>query len=169
MHIRLSMMIFLGLSSSVLAHGKHVHDEAEMSIAVDGKKVSVLFESPGISIYGFEREPKDAKEMARREAAIQKLIKGISQIVAFDAALGCKLKKHDVIPLKVEEEDGDKNSGHGNLEGTFNFECDKNPKNGGAMIKISHLFPDVKKLDVTIASDKQSSVQVGKAGARVSF
>jgi len=154
--------------SSNLYAGKHVHDEAEMSLAVDGKKVLITLDSPAISVYGFEHEPKDAKEMARRESAVQKLVKEIGGIVAFDSALGCKLTKHDVNPFKHEDDEDNKHT-HGNLFATFDFECAKALKGGGAVIKIASVFPDIKRLDVTIVGAKQSSIVVHKSGARVSF
>jgi len=146
------------------AHGKkHVHDEADMTISIDGKKVVVDFESPAHPMYGFEREPKDAKEMARREAAVQKLVKEIGTIVNFDAALGCKLKSHDVKPLVSQ--DGD----HGELEATFNFECKSALKGKGAFVKIAPFFPEIKTLDIAVVGDKQNSYEAGKNGVRVEF
>lgn len=77
------------LSSPVWAAKAHVHGKAGLEIVVEGDKVSVALESPLDGLFGFERPPRNAAEIARVKAAVTQLRAPARQFV-FTPAAGCK-------------------------------------------------------------------------------
>lgn len=158
---------FMTVFSSSAALAKHNHGEAEIALAIEGKHLKATLRAPALHIYGFEREPKDAKEMARREGAVQKLNREFVSILTLDPSLSCKVTSQKIDPLKGESDA--KVSDHGDVVATFEFQCVKALKGSSAFVKIAHVFPEIKKLEISATGDSSISATAGKNGLRISF
>ena len=94
-----AVLASLSLSSTAIAyeieHGSHVHGEAVMNIAIEGKKLAVELDSPLFNFTGFEHEAetKDDKQ------ALQQAIAGLQnadKLLLLPMAANCILRDADV-------------------------------------------------------------------------
>lgn len=91
-------------------HGAHEHGKAKLDMAIDGKTINLQFESPAISFYGFEHEPKTDKQRKTVEAAVEKLKAGLSKMIVFEDKTGCKLEVPTIQPFVKEADEDDHDS-----------------------------------------------------------
>src|SRR5262245_25375966 len=89
--------------------GPHEHGRGTLNIAVEGNKISMELEVPGVDIVGFEHEAKTREDKATLEKAKQKLSAPLS-LFKLPASAGCR-----VTEAKVEVETGE--SDHSAHEG----------------------------------------------------
>jgi hypothetical protein len=80
--------------------GPHEHGRGTLNIAVEGNKISLELEVPGVDIVGFEHEAKSRNDKTTLEKAKQKLSAPLS-LFKFPASAGCR-----VTEAKVEVETG---------------------------------------------------------------
>lgn len=102
--------------------GAHVHGHGTLALAIEGKRVAMELEAPGMDIVGFERQPKSKADKAAVER-VTKILKEPLALFKLPEAAGCKLADAKV-ELKVEAgkaedkkpKDG-KKSGHSHSHG----------------------------------------------------
>ncbi len=134
-------------------HGAHVHGAAQLSVAVEGKKMDFEYDGSAMSIVGFEHKPKSAKDKKQVADSIAVFKNEIQSIVSLSSQLKCQVTKNDV----EIEYDGN----HSDLEGKFTFDCDKDITGNTLSIDFSKKFPNLKSADLQIITDKnQSSVKI---------
>jgi uncharacterized protein DUF2796 len=95
--------------------GPHVHGHGTLDIAVEGTKVSMSLEVPGMDIVGFEH----AAESADQKSAVDKGTATLSTPLALfkiPAAAGCKVSEAKVA-IEPEHEHGDGDDDHDAKEG----------------------------------------------------
>src|SRR5262245_39113406 len=81
--------------------GTHEHGRGTLNSALEGSRLSMELEVPGIDIVGFERPAKSAKDKAAVEAAKKRLSAPLA-LFKFPAPAGCVVKE-----ASAELEDGD--------------------------------------------------------------
>jgi len=92
----LAVVLSLSLAAPALADeehrelGAHVHGHGTLNIAVEGTRVELELEAPGMDLVGFEHEAKTDAQKAAIEAAKTKLKDPLSLFKLPDAA-NCKL------------------------------------------------------------------------------
>lgn len=69
-------------------HGAHVHGQAEMNLALDGKHLRISLELPAMDLLGFERLPHNDEERAHQAQVLEKLQQPASIFSVAEAA-GC--------------------------------------------------------------------------------
>ena len=153
-------------------HRAHVHGEAKLNIAVEGKTAEVEFEAPAMSIYGFEHEPKNPAQTKARDLAVELLKKDAAKMFAFEEGLSCKIETKKVEPLaKDEHSSTHKKKGgkstkpdeHGELHAQFSVKCEKNLSGSTVKFGVWTLFPQVTEVHVQIIGDKsQGGGEVSK-------
>ena len=72
-YIRHTLSLAALLPLTAIAADKHVHGEAELFIAIEGKQILIEFESPADNILGFEHAPKTKKQRELLESSLDKL------------------------------------------------------------------------------------------------
>ena len=102
-----AVLLIAGNGLAKEQHGAHEHGKAKLDMAIDGKTISLQFESPAISFYGFEHEPKNDKQRKTVDAAVEKLKAGLSTIIVFEEKTGCKLEAPAIQPYVKEADDDD--------------------------------------------------------------
>src|SRR5215470_12370198 len=81
--------------------GPHEHGRGTLNIAVEGNKISMEFEVPGMVIVGFEHAAKTPEDKTTLEKAKQKLSAPLS-LFRLPASAGCR-----VTEAKIEVEAGE--------------------------------------------------------------
>jgi hypothetical protein len=97
--------------------GPHVHGHGTLDIAVEGNKVSMSLEAPGMDIVGFEH----AAESADQKSAVEKGTATLSApltLFKIPASAGCKVTDAKVaIEPEHEHEEGEEDHDHDAKEG----------------------------------------------------
>ena len=105
--MRLPVLLFAGaLATAALAAdehrelGAHEHGRGTLNIAVEGNKVTMELEVPGVDIVGFEHAAKTSRDKAAVEKAKAQLAAPLT-LFALPAAAACR-----VMEAKIEVENG---------------------------------------------------------------
>jgi hypothetical protein len=110
------LIALLTLTSTAVAHGKHVHGEARLEIAIDKESVELALEMPLDSAVGFEHAPKDAQQKAALEDAVRRL-GDAGALWRLTAQAGCTLKSARVETPQFGAD------GHADLDADYVFQC----------------------------------------------
>ena len=116
-HTALTLTAALGLAATMNVHaegledgahgealGAHVHGEAHLNLALDGKFLVLEFSSPGANVFGFEHAPRNHEEAERVEQGL-KLMKQADQVFVLPAAAGCHLGRVELGKMADEHDD----------------------------------------------------------------
>ncbi len=159
--LKLLVIGLLSVSSIAFANEKeqkpHIHGEARVSIAFDGKKGRIELRVPTEAIYGFEHEAKSAKDRANKDQAMSKLSDKVGEMFVFDEGLKCevRLDMYEVLPSKK----------HSDVEADYNVTCAELPAGHKLSFHLAKVFPRIKKTVVEyLAEDVQKSQVMTKDG-----
>ncbi len=129
----------------------HVHGEATLDIAIEGRTGVIEFRAPAEDLYGFERAPRTAAERAKRDAAFTLLRTQPLTVVRFDPALGCALT---ATAVGAVEDKG----GHGDVRARYDLACRVAPAGKPIGFGFTKAFSGVRSVKVQLLSD---TAQVG--------
>ena len=158
----------LGSFASAQSHGAHVHGEADLSVVVDGDKISITLFSAMYNIVGFERAPGTDAERAELDEARTFLGDG-ALLFSFDVSAGCvSMASAHNIPTADAHDHDEANSGerehgghgHRDLEADYSFEC-ANPSRLTRMdTKLLAAFPRLEKVKAVVLNGNNQSSAV---------
>jgi hypothetical protein len=167
--------------------GAHEHGRGTLNIALEGSRLSMELEAPGMDIAGFEHKAKTKKQEAAIASAKKRL--AVPQtLFQLPASAGCVLKEAKVA-LEGEDhddehshkDDGGKDDGsksadvkadhdheHSGFRAEYAFDC-KAPANLTIVgFDYFKAFAGAQKLDVTVITPKgQSKFEVSRARPRL--
>jgi len=110
-HALASLLLLSSLQPlSSFAAEKHVHGEAELFIAVEGKKVLIEMESPADNFLGFEHEPRTDKQKAL-VTKTNALLQSHSNLITLNGG-GCKQVDAFIESPFIEHQDEHKHGHH---------------------------------------------------------
>jgi len=145
--------------------GAHVHGNAKLSIALETEtEGTLLLESPGDGIVGFEHAATTPADKKTQAAALALLENNASELFVFTAKAGCQLTKTRVEILKEEHHDGDadedehdgrEHGEHNEIEAEYALKCRQSLTGTQLTIQLSTKFPRIKKLDVQVLGPKR--------------
>jgi hypothetical protein len=161
--------------------GAHEHGRGTLNIAVEGNKVSMELEVPGMDILGFEHEAKSRNDKTTLEKARQKLS---APLLLFKLPLsaGCQ-----VTEAKVEVETGEhdhadqeklgdaaksteKEQHHSEFHNMYSLECTSPTNITGIEFGYFNAFPGAEKLEVNVITPKgQNKFEVMRARPHLSL
>ena len=166
----LSMSFALAQSSSLDAH---VHGEAQLMIAIEGRDLEIQLRSPAVNIFGFEQEPNTSAQWEEVHRA-ESLLNDVEQLFLFEGT-SCAIISTDIdIPFAEghedavndehaheehgHEEDGhDSHESHAEIMADYQFECD-----GDSLTKIDVLFLEqfrgIESLDALWITERNQSI-----------
>jgi hypothetical protein len=166
--------------------GAHEHGRGTLNIAMEGTRVSMELEVPGVDIVGFEH----AAETRKQKTAVDQAKKRLSTpqtLFKLPASAGCVVKEasaaveggeHDQDqakdPAKADKEGAGKGTTekegkeHSEFQAKYTFEC-KTPANITAIeFDYFRAFPGAQKLDVNLITPKgQTKFEVTRAKPRI--
>lgn len=138
------------------SHKAHVHGVASLDLAIEGRTVTAIFETPADAIMGFEHAAKTPAEIKKRDEALAKLKARFGEMVVLPAAAQCVWK-----PGKAEVHI---HGSHADVEGEFTAVC-KGPLNRGEIaFSLSKVFPEIHELKVQLIGAGQQTGAVIKHG-----
>ena len=96
-------------------HGKHVHGEVTVNIALDGRTLALEIDAPAAQALGFERSPRDERERAAVKA-VDDWFRSGRNMLGVPSAAGCRLTSAEFTPPKL-------GGGHADYRGRYLFDC----------------------------------------------
>jgi hypothetical protein len=145
--------------------GAHQHGRGTLNVAVEGARLTMELEVPGMDIVGFEHAAKSREDMAAVERGKKQLM-GALALFALPAAAGCELSDAKVA-LEAEDHDevGSKGSGehaaaphagdgHAQFHAEYAVEC-ASPRNLTTIdFGYFRIFAAAQTLDVSLITAK---------------
>jgi hypothetical protein len=163
--------------------GAHEHGRGTLNIAVEGNKVTMELEAPGVDIVGFEHEAKTGREKAAVEKAKAQLMTPLS-LFKLPAAAGCRVTEATV-EVEVGEHDHDakeaakapeagkapaKGEGHSEFHAQYTLECKAASSITGVEFGYFRAFAGAEKLEVNVITPKgQSKFEATRAKPSISL
>ena len=159
--------------SSAHAGKAHEHGVARLDIGVEAGRVSVALDMPLDNLVGFERAPRTDAERAAVAAALARL-REAAAMFRIDGAAGCTAGKVDLVsaPLGLGPAPATpaKDSGHADLEGSYEFACTAGAKAGFVEVGLFEAFPRLKRLEVQVATPRgQMKATLRRPNARIAL
>lgn len=142
-------------------HGAHVHDTAEVDIAVEGTGGEIEIRVPAMGVVGFEYVPKTAADKKKQADALKAVETNIGSLIMLEAAAGCKLTPKGNAHVDQEEED------HAEVHAKFTVACAKPWAGTKATFGFSKAYKAVAKVKVQAvgASGSTGAEIVGDKGS----
>lgn len=181
--MRKLLLLLLGLALVAPAHtvlaqhrelGAHEHGRGTLSIAMEGERLSMEFEAPGVDIVGFEHAAKTRQQKAAVEKA-KKQLSAPQTLFQLPPSAGCVLQEAKVA-IESENHDheakkepgGHDASEHSAFNAKYAFNC-KAPANITAIeFGYFRVFAGAQKLDVNVVTAKaQTKFEATRAKPRV--
>jgi len=135
-----------------MALDKHVHGEAQLSIAFDGANGKIVFQTPAESVLGREKPPKEKAALARFEAAVKAVGNKLVDGIVFAENIKCQSQ---VESSKFVAED----ASHGDVAVVLRVQCAQSIRKTAVKIRIGKLFERVKLIRAQLIAD---DLQVAK-------
>ena len=86
--------LLLALPLMSFAQDKHVHGEAELTIALEGQSVAIEFKSPSANLLGFESAPQNAQELEAVNT-VRTLLADYTNLVALNGG-NCQQSSYNI-------------------------------------------------------------------------
>ncbi len=163
---RLMAAVFLFGSTvtvSAFAHGKHVHGETEMAVALDGNELEIGISGPLSNFLGFEHAPKGEKQQKALTDMTVNLQYG-DRLFAINPEAACSfvsgkvsVRKGNktVSPTMLHALSSSKPDGHVDLDATYAFSC-KNPDVLKSIkVQFFSRFPGIEEIDARVLLPKK--------------
>ena len=142
-------------------HIAHEHGVGIIGIAFEGINGNMEFKISSESIFGFEYKANSSADKVVRDKVIFDLENQITEMVVFDSALSCKIKKEKIDIVSDM-------SNHSDLFASYVINCKKSPNGTEILFKFHNKFKKIKKLNVSIIVDSfQKSLTVDKSNSRL--
>jgi hypothetical protein len=161
----IALCLALATALPAWAGKAHEHGVARLDVAVDGGTLTIALDTPLDGLLGFERAPRSEAEKRAADQAVATL-RAADKLFAIDPAARCTLAAVELesAPLKLGAAMPAKDDGHGDLEGTFTFQCQAAPAFVDA--GLFQAFPRLSRIDVQVATAKGQRKQVLKRPAQ---
>ena len=141
------LMAGLLLPAPALAGRPHQHGVAELAVAIDADRLSVLLDAPLDSLVGFERPPRTDAERQRAQAALARLGAPAGLFNLPDAA-GCVAAGVQVSApvLQGREAGGD----HADAQVTWSWRCARTDALRPIRLALFDAFAPLQRVQVTV-------------------
>jgi hypothetical protein len=167
--------------------GAHEHGRGTLNIAVEGNKMTMELETPGMDVVGFEHVASSRRDMEAVERAKVQLMRPLT-LFNLPAAAGCRVIEANV-KVEVGEHDDDAKEEHGpagtgkdpkhagteaggHSEFHAEYTCECASVNNITAIEFSYfrVFAGAEKLDVNVITPKgQSKFEATRAKHNISL
>lgn len=151
----------------------HEHGHGMLNIALEGNKLELELEVPGMDIVGFEHAASTPEQHALVDNARKDLGEGILSLLVLPDAAGCKLISNSVAVVAEEHHDAgeeqdkdasaheDDEDGHNVFRGTYQLTCSAPEQLTRIDFRFFERFTGSEELDVTVIGEKgQSAYEV---------
>lgn len=134
---------------SAHAADAHVHGAARLDVAVEGRSLTIVLDSPLDNLLGFERAPRTAAERSRADAVVAALKAG--KPFRIDPRAECRLANVDLASPALKLGAAQTSTAdHADLTGSFEYECADASK--AAYLEVDlYGHPHMQRIDVQVA------------------
>ena len=169
--------------------GAHEHGRGSLNIAMEGNRVSMEFEAPGVDIVGFEHAAKTHEQKATLAKAKQQLANP-QELFGLPASAECTVEEAKVTITSGDDDHGhgkDKGSSsagsaksgdkkttsreehdHGDFPAQYTFDCKSPASLTSIEFGYFRAFAGAQKLDVNVITPKgQTKFEVTRAKPRI--
>ena len=165
--------IMAGAASASAQHrelGAHEHGRGTLNVALEGNRLSMELEVPGVDIVGFEHTAKTRPQKAAVEKAKKQLLAPQS-LFKLSGSAGCT-----VSAASVELEDGDhggtkkagEEHGHSEFHAQYTFDCQTPASLTSIEFDYFRAFAGAQRLDVNVITPKgQTKFEVSRSKPRI--
>jgi hypothetical protein len=149
----------------------HVHGQARLDIAVEGRVLSVQFEAPLDSVLGFEHRPRTAAQRQAADAALVRLRDAASWLRP-PAAAQCQVTETVVeaavleAPAAGSAPTGAAEAEHADVEVRVTFRCAAPEQLTAIEVDLFEAFARMKRIDVQVATARGQSKQTLRSPAK---
>jgi hypothetical protein len=161
--------VALALGAGAQAAGKvHEHGVARLDVAVSANGVSIELDTPLDNVLGFERAPRSDAERDKVKAVVARLRDGAA-LFRIDPAAGCTLARVELVSAPLQLGPAVASAGdHGDLEGSYLFDCKAGAKAGFVEVGLFEAFSALKRVDLQVATPRgQLKATLRKPASRV--
>jgi len=163
--------------------GAHEHGRGTLNIAMEGNKLTMELEAPGMDIVGFEHRVKTERDTLAAEKAKAQLSMPLS-LFALPPAAGCRVEESNVeIEFGAHDHDAkeagsadrsrnasDKEEEHSQFHAAYTLECTATRNITSIEFGYFRAFAGAEKLDVTVITPKgQSKFEATRARPSISL
>ncbi len=167
------MAMWLALAQAAPAHE---HGVAQLDIAVDPGRISLLLESPLDSLLGFERAPRSDDERRQVQVLLARL-RAPDQWLRIDGAAGCLLEWVDVVspvlqvgPAAAAVAAATGSDTHAGIEASVSFRCQSGQRAGFVETQLFDAFARLQRIEVQVAGPRgQMKVVLRRPAGRVAL
>ncbi len=147
--------LFVSFAAPIKAHGPHVHGKGELQIGLQGSNLSMTLQLPQDSVVGFERPPRNPKEVEAAEKALTTLKKP-AELISISAAAECALKDTKITAPALEAQQGSKQtSEHADVIVQYRWECAKPDQIQSVTVNAFDVFKRLKVVQAQLAGFKR--------------
>jgi len=163
-----------GLATARETHGAHVHGVANLTMAFAGGALEMQFESPAMSILGFEHSPKNQSQLDKVNAS-KELLESPNKVFAIDGAK-CELEQASVevkgpAGEALEHDDGHDHAGHkerhSELSAIYTYYCDGDQALNSVKVLLFEHFSALDRINVNWVTDTQQGQLVLQSSSPV--
>lgn len=154
--IPVALFTFLqSMTTWVAAHEAHVHGVATLSLAQDGNKLLLEFDSPLDNLLGFEHVPRtDKQKQAARD--LLDLMHKPATLIKLTAEADClpstvKLLAPVLQPTTQTTKDKDE---HANLHAEYDYTCSKGAELKSLQLILFDAFPSIRQVHAQMAGPR---------------
>ena len=167
-HLATLIAASLLILGTARAGGAHEHGVARLDVAVDAKRVSILLETPLDNLLGFERAPRSDAERDKVKATLARLRDGAA-LFRIDPAAGCALAQVELVSAPLQLGPAVAATGdHGDLEGSYQFNCVAGAKAGFVEVGLFDAFAGLKRVELQVVTPRgQMKATLRRPASRV--
>ncbi|PXX34915.1 DUF2796 domain-containing protein [Undibacterium pigrum] len=131
------------------AHEAHVHGSATVSLAQDGNRLTLEFDSPLDNLLGFEHAPRTDKQKQAAKALLD-LMQKPDTLLKLNAEADCQLATVKVVAPVLQNTTAAKDE-HANLHAEYEYACTKVAALKSLQLSLFDAFPAIHKVDAQVA------------------
>ncbi len=136
-------------------HKAHEHGVGLLNIAVEGRELHIVLESPAMNLVGFEHQPRDDKQRAAVQQAVARLKAGDTLFIP-SAEADCSLAEAEVESGLLEGH-GHQEAAHADFVASYRFDCTKPVALRNITVKLFTTFPATEELAVQLLTEHTQS------------
>jgi len=164
----LGFICLVGVNQAAIAsetHQAHTHGLANLTLVSEGGALEIRFESPAISLLGFEHKPNTDQQEAAVEST-KSFLKSAKKVLSIQGG-NCELDEVDV-DIHGPAGQGMHNSSetHSEVLATYRFTCSENQEIASISFSLFDDFPNLESIKVNwVTQDKQgqSTLRAGSS------
>jgi len=162
-------------------HSAHVHGVAELTVALEGRKLEIVFTSPAVSVVGFEHQAESQDEMEAVTEAKTKLSQAselftftgtqcdlqdsavdVSAVLSGSAAERTAHSDHEAHTTEADSHDNAVM--HSDISASYDYECAESGKLESIRVGSDGLPFGIEKINVMWVSDRGQGATELNAG-----